>query len=235
MPIKAVFFDAAGTLIKSAAPVGESYALLAKRYGLEVSPEEITERFRTCFSSAPPLAFPGAETENLQGLERQWWRELVGKIFQPYGHFARFNDYFSELFSYFGRSEAWSLYPEIKETLAALREHGLILEVVSNFDSRLYGILDGLGLAGWFDSVVISSRVGYAKPAPEIFHAALRLHRLKPGEALHVGDSLDKDAAGASNAGLMGVLVDRDGGVVLEPPLQVRNLTELVALVESLR
>ena len=221
--------------MKSATPVGESYALLAKKYGLEVLPEEITERFRTCFSSAPPLAFPGAQTENLQGLERQWWKELVRRIFQPYGHFAHFNDYFSELFSYFGRSEAWSLYPESKETLAALREQGLILEVVSNFDSRLYGILDGLGLAGWFDSVVISSRVGYAKPAPEIFHAALRFHRLKPEEALHVGDSPDKDAAGASNAGLMGVLVDRDGGVVLESPPQVRNLTELVALVERLR
>lgn len=235
MPIKAVFFDAAGTLIKSARPVGESYASLAKRYGLEVLPGEITERFRACFSSTPPLAFPGAQTEDLQDLERRWWRELVRKIFEPYGHFDGFDDYFSNLFQYFSKPDSWSLYPEAREILSALKEQGYILDVISNFDSRLYGILEGLGIDFWFDSIVISSRVGYAKPAPEIFHAALRLHRLKPEEALHVGDSPDKDAAGARSAGLLGVLVDRNGRSAPEAAPRIQNLRELPALIGRLR
>ncbi len=57
MTIKAVFFDAAGTLIKPARSVGESYAAIAAKHGKEVSSTNITERFRTCFDAAPRLAF----------------------------------------------------------------------------------------------------------------------------------------------------------------------------------
>lgn len=234
MPLKAVLFDAAGTLINTAKPVGESYAQLAKRYGVEIPAEEIRERFRSCFASAPPLAFPGAEAGEIKELERQWWKDLVRRIFEPYGPFPRFEGYFSELFKYFSRAEAWTLYPETLETLSLLRERGLILDVVSNFDSRLFSILDGLGIASAFDSVVISSHVGYAKPAPEIFQAALGLHGLKAEEALHVGDSLDKDAAGASGAGLTGVLLDRSGKNDSVPFPRARGLTEIVSLVEKI-
>lgn len=234
MPIKAVFFDAAGTLIRTARPVGESYALLGQKYGMEVSAAEMRERFRADFSSAPPLAFPGAAREELPDLERDWWKGLVRKICQPLGPFPRFDDYFSELFHYFSRTEAWSLYPETVETLAALKDRGLLLAVISNFDSRLFGILEGLGISSWFDSVLISSRMGFAKPAPEIFHKALALHRLEAEEALHVGDSPDKDAAGATGAGLTGVLLDRNGKSSSEIFPRVRNLKEILTLIERL-
>lgn len=232
MALKAIFFDAAGTLFKSTRPVGESYALLAKNYGIDVSPEEIRERFRSCFSSAPPLAFPGAQASEIKALERQWWKELVKRIFEPYGRFVHFENYFSELFSYFSKPDSWSLFSETAETLAALRERGFILQVISNFDSRLFAILDGLGIVSQFDSVVISSQVGYAKPAPEIFQAALGLNRLKAEEALHVGDSPDKDAAGASGAGLTGVLLDRNGRAVLNSFPRIRSLKEILALID---
>lgn len=232
MSLKAVFFDAAGTLIKATRPVGESYALAAKRHGMEVSPEEIRKRFRLCFSSAPPLAFPGAAGGEVKALERLWWKDLVRRIFEPYGQFAHFDDYFSELFGYFSKPESWSLYPEAVETLSALRERGFILEVISNFDSRLFAILEGLGIASRFDSIVISSQVGCAKPAAAIFQAALGLHRLKPEEAMHVGDSPDKDAAGASGAGLTGVLLDRNGKTVLDSFPRVRDLKEILSLVD---
>jgi len=233
MPLKAFFFDAAGTLIETAQPVGESYALLAQRYGMEVAPGEIGERFQSCFSSAPPLAFPGAPAEQLQGLERGWWKNLVSRIYEPYGPFDHFDDYFSELFGYFGKADAWSLYPETAEVLSVLKHRGFILQVISNFDSRLFGILDGLGIASGFDSIVISSRAGYAKPAPEIFHAALRLNHLRAAETMHIGDSSDKDAAGASAAGLTGVLLDRSGRAGLHSTLRIRNLKELFSLVDQ--
>jgi putative hydrolase of the HAD superfamily len=232
MVLKAIFLDAAGTLIKTARPVGESYASIAKKYGMEVLPEEIRERFRNCFASAPPVAFPGAQAKQLQDLERGWWKELVRRIFEPFGSFAHFEDYFSELFGYFSRAEAWSLYTETAETLLALRERGFILEVISNFDSRLFSILDGLGIASCFDSVAISSRVGYAKPAPEIFHKALALYHLKADEALHIGDSPDKDVAGANGAGLAGVLLDRNGRASKDSFRRIQNLKEILPMID---
>jgi len=234
MGVRAILFDAAGTLMKSVRPVGESYAIVAKKYGLEGAPQQMRERFRACFRSAPPLAFPGADPKEIKELERGWWKDLVRRTFEPYGEFPRFDDYFSELFQYFGKPDSWSLYPETSETLAALKERGYILNVVSNFDSRLFGILKGLGIDSWFDSILISSQVGYAKPAPEIFHKALSLHRLEPGEALHVGDSLDKDAAGAKGAGLTGVLLDRNDRVASDSFPKVRNLKEILPLLERL-
>jgi putative hydrolase of the HAD superfamily len=81
MAIKAIFFDAAGTLIKPASRVGESYALIAKKYGKNVSTPEISERFRLCFDSAPPLAFPAANETDIENLERDWWRQLVLRVF----------------------------------------------------------------------------------------------------------------------------------------------------------
>jgi len=232
MAIRAIFFDAAGTLIKTARPVGESYASLARKYGMGVVAEEITARFRACFSSAPPLAFPGARPEELPTLERHWWKDLVRRVFEPYGPFGDFDDYFSDLFRYFSRADSWALYPETVETLAALRERGMVLDVVSNFDSRLFGILEGLGIASYFDSVIISSHAGYAKPAPEIFHKALRLHQLRAQEAAHVGDSPEKDAAGASEAGLIAILVDRHGGITGDAFPSIRNLKEILGLLE---
>ncbi len=110
MALKAIFFDAAGTLFTSVRPVGESYALIAKRYGIEVSGAETARRFRSCFSSAPPLAFPGATGDQLKELERSWWKELVQRIFEPSGPFVRFDEYFSELFGYFSKADSWSLY-----------------------------------------------------------------------------------------------------------------------------
>ncbi len=111
--IKAVFFDAAGTLIKPARRVGESYAAIAAKYGMAVTPAELFERFRICFDGAPPLAFPGAAAAEIEPLERQWWRQLVAQVFEPWGEFAAFDDFFDELFAYFARADAWLLYPEV--------------------------------------------------------------------------------------------------------------------------
>jgi putative hydrolase of the HAD superfamily len=231
--LKAVCFDAAGTLFDTVRPIGESYASLANRYGMEVSALGIEERFRSCFSKSPPLAFREAHAQQLKDLERGWWKDLVRRIFEPYGPFPRFEDCFAELFTHFSKAESWALFPDTQETLAALKRRGLILQVISNFDSRVIGILDGLGIASWFDSVVFSSQVGYAKPAPEIFHHALGMHHLKAQQAMHVGDSLINDALGASQAGLRAVWLNRNGSAAPQSLPQVRSLKEIVSLCRA--
>jgi putative hydrolase of the HAD superfamily len=207
---KAVFFDAAGTLIKPARRVGESYAAIAAKYGKSVTAAELFERFRICFDASPPLAFPGVNSGEITALERQWWKRLVAQVFEPWGEFIGFDEYFDELFRYFGQADAWLLYPEASETLDALKQRGLQLAVISNFDSRLLRIIDGLNVGAHFAQIFVSSSVGYAKPQPQIFNFALRQFGLTPDQALHIGDSETNDLLGARNAGMRALLVDRD-------------------------
>src|SRR5207253_475943 len=82
---------------------------------------------------------------------------------------------------YFAKPNAWALYPETVSTLATLDAWGLALGIVSNFDSRLYEILIGLGIDRFFESVTISSVAGAAKPSPKIFQRALQKHGVTAG------------------------------------------------------
>ena len=233
MTIKAVFFDAAGTLIKPARSVGESYAAIAAKHGKEVSSTNITERFRTCFDAAPRLAFPGATEDTVAALERDWWKSLVAQVFEPWSPFVRFEEYFAELFAYFASPNAWTLYPEVLETLTSLKERGLILDVISNFDSRLVRILDGLGAGAQFENIFVSSRVGYAKPDGRIFNAALSCHGLAPAQALHVGDSEINDLSGANQAGIKGILVERGKTSAAPASDRINSLRSILALLDD--
>ena len=210
MSIKAVFFDAAGTLFEPVRRVGESYAAFAARYGVEVTPVELSKRFKLCFEEAPRLAFPKAEDGEFPDLEREWWRTLVARVFEPCGRFDRFEAFFDELFTYFATAGAWRLYPDVLAALTELRERGVQMSVISNFDSRLLAILDGLEATPFFDRVFVSSRVGYAKPDPRIFQAALQYHGIVPEEALHIGDSEVNDLQGATDAGIRALLIQRN-------------------------
>ena len=230
--IKAVFFDAAGTLIKPARRVGESYAAIAAKYGKSVTPAELFERFRVGFDGAPPLAFPGAGTAEIAALERQWWKRLVGQIFEPWGKFENFDGYFDELFEYFATPSAWLLYPESIETLDMLKQRGLRLAVISNFDSRLLKILSGLEVGANFGEIFVSSAVGYAKPHPAIFNAALARFDLEPNQALHVGDSRTHDLEGAKNAGVKALLIDRE--LTAEAELDSNRISNLRQIIDHL-
>ncbi len=231
MTIKAVFFDAAGTLFEPVRKVGESYAAFASRYGVGLTAAEISHRFRICFEEAPRLAFPGALDGQLGALERAWWRNVVARVFEPCGPIERFESFFDELFAYFAAPDAWRLYPEVTETLTALQQRGVRMSVISNFDSRLLAILDGLGATRFFERVLISSRVGYAKPDARIFHAALQHHGIAAEEALHVGDSKVHDLQGASNAGIRGLLIDRSEAADRSSS---QRITSLVGILDSI-
>jgi putative hydrolase of the HAD superfamily len=233
MAIKAVYFDAAGTLMKPARRVGESYAAIAAKHGKSISPRHLSERFRVCFDGAPRLAFPDHTPAQINRLERDWWKALVARVFAPWGRFDNFDQFFDELFAYFAEPSAWALYPEVLDTLSALKERDLTLAVISNFDSRLPPILEGLGAGACFADIFVSSRVGYAKPDRHIFLTALARHGLAPKHALHVGDSETNDLHGAQNAGLTALLVDRSQPVSGRAENRIASLREIVSRVDS--
>lgn len=230
---KAVFLDAAGTLFESVKPVAVTYAELARQYGKDVPFEEVSRRFRECFAGAPPMAFPEADGQRLEALERGWWRDVVWKVFETTGPFPRFDEYFAALFAYFARADSWALFDDAETALKGLKGRGLILVMISNFDSRVLKIVRGLGIADYFDSVFISSSAGFAKPAAGIFQLALERHSIAPHEAVHVGDSPETDIEGALNAGVRPVLLDRNGGLESDGITRIRGLGELMSLIES--
>jgi len=230
--ITTIFFDAAGTLVHVKGSVGEIYARFAHEHGKDVTVQDLEAGFRRCFANASPMAFPNAAAEHIPQLEKQWWHDLVHQIFTPLGPFPRFTAYFDALYGFFAQADAWQLYPETAETLTMLQGRGFRLGVISNFDSRLFGLLDGLAIAHFFDPIVISTQAGAAKPEVEIFQQALAVQGLAPYQALYIGDSYDMDIVGAKAAGLTPVLIDRVSG---EPdktaPFTVSRLDGLLALV----
>ena len=234
--LKAVFFDAAGTLFDTREPVGASYARIAHAFGVDTSAAAVNAAFRRAFHDAEPLAFgPDRDAQDLRRLERDWWRGLVAKTFAGFGEFSDFEAYFDALFEFFAAPVNWIADNDALSILQRLHECGLTLGVISNFDYRLYRILDGLELSRWFDSITISSEAGYAKPSARLFETALKRHRLAPDEALHVGDSERLDLAGASAAGLAAVLLDRRMGEHLAIEGRIARVSSLTAIIEAVR
>ena len=119
-------------------------------------------------------------------------------------------------------------YPEVPGVLAALRERGARLAVVSNWDVSLHDVLERTGLRPLVDAVVISAEFGAAKPDPAIFRAALERVEATASEALHVGDSLVADVEGARAAGVEAVFVARDGAVAVDGVRVIASLDELL-------
>ncbi|HVN63434.1 MAG TPA: HAD-IA family hydrolase [Candidatus Binataceae bacterium] len=228
--IRAVFFDAAGTLFDSREPIGRTYARVARAHGLDAPEEAVADAFRRAFQDAPELAFGrGHSSAELRRLERNWWRERVAETFAPLGQFPDFDAYFDALFAYFAEPAHWHVFPEGEPALRRLKECGVKLGVISNFDYRVYRILEGLGLAQHFDSITISSEAGRAKPHREIFEVAMSRQGVAPAEAMHVGDSERLDFSAALGAGMAAVLIDRENGLD-----EVETTGEAAARVSSL-
>ncbi len=227
-----IFFDAADTLFHVKGSVGEIYVSHARKYGVTAGKEVVQQAFAKAFADAPPPVFTVSDPQEIKSCERMWWFDVVHNVFYRVGMFEGFDEYFEEVFAYFSKPESWELYPDAVPALCALEARGIELGIVSNFDSRLYDILIGLGIDRFFESVTISSFAGAAKPSAKIFHRALYKHGLKAREALHVGNSLREDAQAAVAAGLGGVFLDRTGKTDrCQDVITISGLSELLTLL----
>ena len=122
---------------------------------------------------------------------------------------------------------SFEAYPDAAPALRSLREEGLTLVCVSNWDFELDLVLTRIGLAGLFDGVVVSALAGARKPDPAIFRRALEVAGCGPSEAVHVGDS-DDDVQGARAAGIAVLRIDHEGDAG-----DISSLAELPAALAS--
>ncbi|HOE68771.1 MAG: Pyrimidine 5'-nucleotidase YjjG [Candidatus Omnitrophica bacterium ADurb.Bin292] len=206
---RAVFLDAGGTLFRPYPSIGHHYRLTAAKYGCRASEKDIEAAFHRVWSHHDRIGT--LKSHMIEKNEKEFWREVVTGVFQDFGKFGPFDDFFNELYDLFARPEVWRFFPESEEVLRALKEKGYILCLVSNWDSRLVKLCEGLGLGRFMDRYVISSIFGAAKPDPRIFREALRLSGVGAHEAVHVGDSLEDDIHGAHQAGIRAIWLDRSG------------------------
>jgi putative hydrolase of the HAD superfamily len=166
------------------------------------------------FRAAWKAAKTGA-AGRLTTADKEWWRELVFRALAilkidtaPEIREA----YFETLYEAFVQPEAWRIYPDVIATLQAVRNHGVHVGVISNWDARLRPLLERLELTPFFDSVTISCEVGVEKPAAAIFQAALNRAGLTAEQAIHVGDSESEDVRGAIGVGMSAMMVRQTDG-----------------------
>ena len=111
----------------------------------------------------------------------------------------------------FGSAERWRAWDDVRPAFERLRDRGVPVGVISNWDRRLPGLLDGLGFADVVQVVISSAEVGLRKPDPRIFELACARLGVDAARSMHVGDHVYADVLGARAAGLAPVLIDRPG------------------------
>jgi len=221
--LRAVLFDAVGTLIELREPVGATYSRLAAEFGARVPVALLEEAFARCLAAAKPLVFPGEPLVRAEVLEREGWRRLVDDTFRSADGTSLprpFDAFFERLFEHYAGSEAWALRPAARETLLALRSRGLATGIVSNFDQRLRRVLASLGIHHLFHAIVLPADVGAAKPERALFDAALKRLGLAGDQVAYVGDHAVLDIEASRGAGLR--------------PVDARSLATLADLPRAL-
>ena len=206
--IKAITFDAVGTLFYLTKTVGDHYAYVGSEVGLVLNPQNLERAFHTSWKKMPQRAAIDGPREND---DKGWWRALVDLVLDqvaPSLSELDRDNFFEIAYEHFAEAGVWELYPEVPGVLEQLQPR-FQLAVISNFDGRLRLILEHLGISKFFRHVFVSSELGADKPDPEIYQRVLQFIDLKPNEVLHVGDDPERDWEAASVAGLSIFRLDR--------------------------
>lgn len=237
-PILGVLFDAGNTLLRVRGSVGTVYAEVASRNGVRADAAALEEGFRRVFANRRSSFVGAVSRPHSPEREKAWWRSLVADVFREVelwtGLEPVFESYFEEVYETFAGVERWEIFPDVHPCLAALEARGIPLGVVSNWDSRLHGLLRELGLAERFRCVLTSAEFGAEKPHPSIFTAGASCLGVPAGQVLHVGDLIADDLRGARAAGLQAVLIDREGTAPPGIPA-VRRLGDLEGALDGLK
>lgn len=192
--MKAVFLDALGTLVELEPP----WPRLAEALGL--SQERVRPALLKEMSYYRDHAHEATDADSLRALRTK----CASLVERELGVAVTADALMGSI--------RFRAYPDALPALTRLRELGLRLVCVSNWDYALPTVLAEVGLGDALDFAVTSAASGARKPDPAIFRAGLELARCDPGEALHVGDSPAEDVEGARAAGIRALLIDRDGG-----------------------
>jgi HAD superfamily hydrolase (TIGR01662 family) len=217
--LRAVLFDVDFTLFRPGPELGpDGYARAGARHGMRLDP--------TRYDAARIAALADLQRHPELEHDEEIWVAFTEDIVrgmggEPAGSRACAIDMVHE----WERHANFFLYDDALEAIAALREHGLRIGLVSNGQRDLEEFAEHHDLD--VDVCLGSKHHGFVKPHRSIFEAALAALDVAPNEAAMVGDSAEDDIEGAGALGITAVLLDRDG---LHPEWQgasIRSLREL--------
>jgi putative hydrolase of the HAD superfamily len=221
MPLETVFLDAGGVLVyPNWSRISEALA----RHGVQTDPVRL--------AAAEPLAKRRLDVEKTidatNDASRGWlYFNLVLEI-AGVPRSAATDAALVELHAFHMMNNLWEHVPDgVPRALAALREAGLRLVVVSNANGTLRAAFRRLGLDEYFVEILDSNEVGLEKPDPRLFELALTRSGGSAASTIHVGDLYEVDVVGARAAGIRGVLLDERGLYDDVDCLRVRSLDDL--------
>ena len=216
--IKVLTVDAAGTLIQPWPSVGAVYGKTAREFGIEIKDEDVNERFHLVFGQAQ------TNKKITMRKEKDFWREVVTTIFQPFAKGQKIDPIFEILWDLFAEGKHWRIAKSAEITLQKIKDRGYRLAVLSNNDSRLRSVLNDHNITPLFEELFISSELGVEKPDPNIFRAVEKKMNEGPSSFLHLGDSHSRDFEGARAAGWSALLY---GKPIIETS-QISSFPELL-------
>jgi putative hydrolase of the HAD superfamily len=227
---RAVLLDAMGTLVELEPPAPRLRAALHDRLGVDVGLDGAQRAMRAEIGYYRAHHLRGADAIGLAGLRRECAR-VVREALPSLGEAGE-----EEVLEGLLAALRFRAHADAPPALRALRDAGVALVAASNWDVSLHDVLAETGLAPLLDGAVSSAEVGADKPRPALFERALELAGgAVPAQAVHVGDRIDEDVAGAVAAGIRPVLVVRDGaasdGAAPGGVATIRTLAELPPLV----
>lgn len=223
-PLTAILFDAGGTLVQGAMPWWEFYSQALQLTRRPLALRDLVVAYETAIRRMvqdrrpPGTARPGAA------------RSLNAYLAHEFGlSEARLQQALDEVL--YDRPDARRMVciDGAREVLAALRQRGYRLAVISNWSWELPDALAQLGLADYFEAVFASETLGYAKPSNAAFLLPLDSLGLTAAACAYVGDLYDVDVWGASRVGLQPVLFDP---LALRLHPDVRSVTSLWELLD---
>ena len=135
------------------------------------------------------------------------------------------------------RMGAFTFFPGVKEMLMDLRKHYKLVVITNGPIFSQHPKLKATQMDEWVDHIIVGGEEPEEKPAASIFQKALNLVDVKPEEALHIGDSLAADIAGANNMGILSVWVNATGAsnpTEITPNFEIRETVELKEILKTL-
>ncbi|VDM61760.1 unnamed protein product [Angiostrongylus costaricensis] len=183
--VKVVSFDATDTVIAMDEPFNVVYSRVANDHGIPVDSSLVATSFLKYMKNMS-VSHPCFGFGSIGHVE--WWKRLVVGCLEE----VLFN------------------HIQLETFVNALRRKEVAVVIVSNFDGRLWKILQDMNLYSLFDLIVASGEVGVEKPSPSIFEIVTNHYRLSnASELLHIGDSVQNDYLAARNFGANAILFDR--------------------------
>jgi putative hydrolase of the HAD superfamily len=234
MRFSAVFFDAGETLVHPSPSFPELFASVVTREGHPRRPVDIAEGL-TMVSDA----FERAARENVlwttsPDRSRRFWCAVYERFLEVLG-IPDGTGLTDTLYREFTDLANYAAFVDVPPALARLRDDGLRLGIVSNFEPWLEDLLHRLELTPFFDVRVISGIEGLEKPDPAIFRLALDRAGTAAEDAAYVGDIPDFDVTPAAALGMFPVLIDRRGRHqgFDGPGVRIASMDELSAVLEA--